>query len=147
MSCSHCPAAADLGLIPGDGDTVLCRVTARETERLDQMLFGSGYGQLVTERENPSTLHGFCKGDALPQTTQDPDVEPSAHYTYCPTWRAEKQRIWKGLETIEAPRKRGSVLPIDPRTGEPFEVPHAPAEDALRAPVTDVMGMRGADED
>lgn len=74
----------------------------------DQILHGESASPLVTSLRDPSTFYGFCCGTGLPRavTEVNPD-QYHGHYTFCPVWELEKQRIWDLRDMLLAPKRKG----------------------------------------
>jgi hypothetical protein len=98
VSCSGCPAARHLDGPPGKGPAVVCGVVANDVARSDQIVEGGGDTGLLTAARDGGILFAFCRGQGLPTLGIREDENPRGHYTYCPTWRAEKDRIAAGAD-------------------------------------------------
>ncbi len=70
-----CPAGCVLGVGAEEGLTIRCGV-----ER-----------SLITEQHDPSSLVSFCLTDGGTNVKEG--------YQACPSWRAEKERVWQGRLT------------------------------------------------
>jgi hypothetical protein len=57
-------------------------------------------GVFLTVKSDPSTVTKFCHGDAIPVLDDEDVAGGRASYTYCPTWQAEKARIWEGRDDL-----------------------------------------------
>lgn len=107
----RCPAASPIRGACGSQQGVVCRVMQRDIERDDGTELGMSagkYGFLQHEatagvylnlKSDPSTVTGFCHGDAIPVVTDEEDQGRSS-YTYCPVWQREKERIAAGREEL-----------------------------------------------
>lgn len=78
----------------------------RDELKTDQILHGVSASPLVTSAKDPSTFFGFCVGRGLPRLGDSLD-RPHGHYTFCPVWELEKQRIWERRDLMRAPRRPG----------------------------------------
>lgn len=78
----------------------------REEEQTDQILHGVSASPLVSAREDPSTLYGFCCGTAIPRSTSE-DEEIRGNYTFCPVWELEQKRIAERKDLMAEPKRRG----------------------------------------
>lgn len=104
-----CPAAARV-----DGSTparcgVICRVIANDRQResgvgmdpaqLAQARVGGDGDTFLTIEKDPGSVQRLCCGTELP-VLDDRGHYARAHYSYCPVWQAEKQRIAEGREQL-----------------------------------------------
>jgi hypothetical protein len=103
--CPQCPAAYALAGPPATGPSVLCKVAEAEVQSQDVILHGSGIEALVIEaKRDPGVYYGFCAGTGIPMI--HPSGKQRGHYTGCPHWQAEKERIFEA-------RKGPAVLPAE----------------------------------
>jgi hypothetical protein len=112
----RCPAAEMLAGPPLSGPSVICRVMKLEDARADSILGAMAGGTpLITDREDPSTLRGFCCGHGLPKVTEGQPAR--AHYTFCPVWEAA-ERVERERREAEEPifpvQEKPKILGVDP---------------------------------
>ena len=99
-----CPAATAVDGTPGSGPAILCGAAALENDRPIEI--GAGPSPVLTLREDGPIVAAFCCGRGLPQIDpRSEDVAP--HYTACPTWLAEKERIWESKRRLVEASERG----------------------------------------
>lgn len=102
-----CPAALAIAGASDSQQGVICRVMQRdhEDDAGVRMTAGqSGFiqheatgGVYLNLKSDPSSVLGFCHGDALPVLSDDDEKSLArASYTRCPVWEAEKDRIARG---------------------------------------------------
>lgn len=91
---------------------------AQERERADQITHGTYSRGIFTAAKDPMTVGGLCAGEGLPVVGEPPDGRN--HYTYCPIWQKEKERIAARRDMVAPPRDRPSVYPFgqEPRQEE-----------------------------
>lgn len=103
-----CPAALTIAGACGSQQGVVCR--EMQQSQVDDPGLRMSAGQLGTLREgtagvyvnlksDPSTVTGFCHGDAIPVLT-DEDGQGRASYTYCPVWQAARDRHLAGEDGL-----------------------------------------------
>lgn len=96
----QCPAARYVaGAVP-HREGVVCGVLRNEGRKADGITEGPGH-EYLTVGGDPSTVYGFCCGRAVPAWTEaqaKDDENARGHYTFCPIWQAEKERIWAERE-------------------------------------------------
>jgi len=105
MSLSpRCPAAELLAGPPTRGPSAICRVMQQEDARVDHVQEREITGALITDRDKPTVLRGFCCGKGFPKQREG---EPArGHYTFCPIWEAAEAAERQRLEA------EGRVLPM-----------------------------------
>lgn len=106
----RCPAAAPIVGVSAAMQGVTCRVMQRshvEDAGLNMTAAASGFiqheadgGVYLNLKSDPATVTQFCHGDAVPVLGDDDVPGGRASYTYCPTWQAERERIWDGREDL-----------------------------------------------
>lgn len=57
-------------------------------------------GVYLNLKSDPSTVTGFCHGDAVPVVHDGERDGGRASYTYCPVWQSEKERIAEGRSEL-----------------------------------------------
>jgi hypothetical protein len=107
----RCPAALPIAGATRAMAGVVCRAMEQDIERDDgtDLAMNAGqYGYLQHEavagvhmnlKSDPKTVVGLCHGDGLPVLTDD-DHQARDHYSYCPVWQAEKDRIREGRDEL-----------------------------------------------
>lgn len=105
-----CPAALSIAGASRSQQGVICRVMQRDQAedpgvdmtagQLGVLREGEG-GTYINIKSDPSSVTGFCHGDAVPVLAEDD--ESRASYTVCPVWQAEKERIAAGREMLFEP--------------------------------------------
>jgi hypothetical protein len=61
-------------------------------------------GIYLNLKSDPATVTAFCHGTGIPVLHDEKREGGQPHYTYCPTWVAEKERIAAGrTELLETP--------------------------------------------
>lgn len=88
-----CPAGRLVSSDPAN-PKVVCGPMERDQARQDRILEGAPVGVVISGRDDPSTLFGFCCGTGAPQTS--PDGPLTAHYTCCPIFAADRE--WDELQ-------------------------------------------------
>lgn len=103
-----CPAALPIAGACRSQQGVICREMEidaegdaghRMTPRALEVIRESEGGKYLNVKSDPSTVTGFCHGNALPVVTND-DGQGRASYTYCPTWQAARDRHLAGLDGL-----------------------------------------------
>jgi hypothetical protein len=106
-----CPAAFPIAGASRAMAGVVCRAMQQDIEREDGTALGMNageYGYLRHEaiagvhmnlKSDPGTVVGLCHGHGLPVVT-DEDHQARDHYSYCPVWQAEKERIAAGGDEL-----------------------------------------------
>jgi hypothetical protein len=108
----RCPAAQPLVGPPVGGPSVICGILRREGDAQDGIREGTGQEHL-TVKGDPSIVHGFCCGTALPPATvEQAKGEARANYGYCSIWQQEKERIWVEAEKAWGATPRKEMAPI-----------------------------------
>lgn len=113
----RCPAANFITEVPGGGCGVVCRIMHAEGVRADAIIEGRVVGALVTDRDDSTTLRGFCCGKAFPKAYEG--QEPRAHYSFCPVWEAMEEAE---REATEAEPRVAPLLPKPKILGDDPEV-------------------------
>lgn len=137
-----CPAAAPLAGTSQVTQGLVCRAMQQDIERDDGTALGMSagkYGYLQHEafagvhlnlKSDPTTVIKLCHGHGLPVLTDD-DHQARDHYTYCPVWQAEKERLWAGRDQL-APEEQP----------EPVEMGLVDAMSSLDAPDPWAQGLK-----
>jgi hypothetical protein len=88
--CPHGQLVEGPSLMEGK---VICGVMRADQERADSILEGAPIGVVLTMRDDPSMVFGFCLGDEAP--VSHPDEQRGGriprHYTACPIYAADKE--------------------------------------------------------
>lgn len=105
-----CPAAASIAGVDYHSQGAICRIMQRDHEEdagLGMTAAASGFiqheataGVLLTLKSDPDTVIHFCHGDAMPVADDREIPGGRAHYTYCPVWQAECERIEDGRDEL-----------------------------------------------
>lgn len=107
-----CPAADQLAGPPIGGPSVICGVLRREA--VDDAITVGRISPLITALHDASIFFGFCCGQQDGSIMGEPRADGSwpQHYTSCPIWQEEKERVWEDAERAWTPMDR-YVQPVD----------------------------------
>lgn len=106
-----CPAALTIAGTDTSSCGVVCRAMEQDIARddgTDLSMSAGAYGYLqhratggvyLTLKSDPSTVLNLCHGSGLPVLT-DEDHQARDHYSYCPVWQAEKERLAAGGDRL-----------------------------------------------
>jgi hypothetical protein len=97
-----CPAATPLDGPEGTGPSILCGVIMNERKRSDQISDGNYVGHHLEVGKDAVPVYGFCCGQGLPAVTGN-EEHAHGHYTFCPKWRKEKERILEARRRLQVP--------------------------------------------